>query len=134
MHRPHLIVAALATVCIALALPASGFAHAGIKSYSPKPGSAVSRDLSAVRITFKARITDGNLTVKTASGTKVSRGSGRVVSKHRAMRALLKTGLKSRPLHRDRQVARHRRTRRDQVVVLPSPLNQPTNHQGVTQP
>jgi methionine-rich copper-binding protein CopC len=95
MHRPHLTAAALATACIALAIPASSFAHAGIKSYSPKPGSAVSRDLSAVRITFKARISDGNLTVKKASGTKVSRGSGRVISKHRAVRALLKTGLKA---------------------------------------
>jgi methionine-rich copper-binding protein CopC len=52
----------------------------------------VSRDLSAVRITFKARITDGNLTVK-RKGTKVSRGSGRAVSKHRAVRALFKDGL-----------------------------------------
>ena len=92
MSRPHLIAAALAT-CIVLALPASSFAHAGIKSYSPKPGSKASRDLSAVRITFKARIADGQLTV-TKSGTKVSRGSGRVVSKHRAVRARLKTGLK----------------------------------------
>ena len=92
MPRPRLTVAALAT-CLALALPASSFAHAGIKSYSPKPGGSASRDLSAVRITFKARITDGQLTVA-KSGTKVSRGSGRVVSKHRAVRARLKTGLK----------------------------------------
>jgi len=93
VHRPHLI--ALATVGLALALPATSFAHAGIKSYSPKRGSTVARDLAAVRITFKARITDGNLLVRKASGTKVSRGSGRVVSKHRAIRALLKTGLKA---------------------------------------
>jgi methionine-rich copper-binding protein CopC len=93
MSRPRLIVAALAISCIALSLPASSFAHAGIKSYSPKPGGSAARDLAAVRITFKARITDGKLTV-TKSGTKVSRGSGRVVSKHRAVRALLKTGLK----------------------------------------
>jgi methionine-rich copper-binding protein CopC len=93
VYRPRLIVAALATACIALAIPASSFAHAGIKSYSPKPGGSASRDLAAVRITFKARITDGNLNVKRASGKKVSRGSGRVVSKHRAVRALLKTGL-----------------------------------------
>ena len=93
MHRPRLPAAALVTACIALSLPASSFAHAGIKSYSPKPGSAVSRDLAAARITFKSRITDGKLLVRKASGTKVSRGSGRVVSKHRAVRALLKTGL-----------------------------------------
>jgi len=92
VHRPHRI--ALAAVCLALALPATSFAHAGIKSYSPKPGSAVSRDLSAVRITFKARISDGKLTV-TKAGKKASRGSGRVVSKHRAVRALLKTGLEA---------------------------------------
>jgi methionine-rich copper-binding protein CopC len=91
MHRKHLIAATLAAA-IALALPASGYAHAGIKSYSPKPGSRVSRDLSAVRVTFKARINDGKLTVRHA-GAKVSRGSGRVVSKHRAIRALLQDGL-----------------------------------------
>jgi methionine-rich copper-binding protein CopC len=94
MHRNLLVAAVLAVACIGLALPAVGFAHAGIKSYSPKPGSRVSRDLSAVRITFKARITDGNLSVKRA-GQKVSRGSGRVVSKHRAVRALLVSGLRA---------------------------------------
>jgi len=94
MQRTHIVAAALAAVCIALTLPASGYAHAGIKSYSPKPRSAVARDLPSVRITFKARITDGNLSVKRA-GTKVSRGSGRVVSKHRAIRALLVSGLRA---------------------------------------
>jgi copper resistance protein C len=95
MLRTRIIAAALIAACIALALPASSFAHAGIKSYSPKQGSTVARDLTAVRITFKARITDGNLAVRKASGTKVSRGAGRVVSKHRAIRALLKPGLKA---------------------------------------
>jgi methionine-rich copper-binding protein CopC len=94
MHRTHIVAAALAAACIALALPASSSAHAGILSYSPKPGSTVARDLSSVRIRFKARINDGNLSVK-RSGTKVSRGSGRVVSKHRAIRALLVSGLKA---------------------------------------
>jgi len=95
MHRTRTVATAMAVAGIALAVPASSSAHAGIKSYSPKPNSTVSRDLTAVRITFKARITDGNLTVKQASGKKVSRGSGRVVSKHRAVRALLKARLKA---------------------------------------
>ena len=94
MPRKHLVAAVLATACLGLTLPASGYAHAGIKSYSPKPGSRVSRDLSAVRITFKARITDGKLSVR-RSGTKVSRGPGRVVAKHRAVRALLVSGLRA---------------------------------------
>jgi len=94
MPPRHLVAAVLAVACVGLALPASGFAHAGIKSYSPKPGSRVSRDLDSVRITFKARITDGKLSVK-RSGTKVSRGSGRVVGKHRAVRALMQSGLKT---------------------------------------
>ena len=93
MHRTPIVAAALAAA-IALTLPASGYAHAGIKSYSPKPGSTVARDLRSVRITFKARITDGNLSVK-RSGTKVSRSSGRVVSRHRAIRALLVSGLRA---------------------------------------
>ena len=93
MHRQHLVAAVLAA-CHRTRPPGQRLAHAGIKSYSPKPGSRVDRDLASVRITFKARITDGNLTVKRA-GTKVSRGSGRVVSKHRAIRALLRSGLRA---------------------------------------
>ena len=92
MNRTLLAVALVAAAC--LALPASSPAHAGIKSYSPKPGSRVDRDLASVRVTFKARISDGNLTV-TRAGSKVSRGSGRVVSKHRAIRALLRSGLRA---------------------------------------
>jgi methionine-rich copper-binding protein CopC len=92
MNRTVLAAALVAAAC--LALPASSPAHAGIKSYSPKPGSRVDRDLSAVRITFKARISDGTLTVARA-GTKVSRGPGRVVAKRRAIRALLRSGLRA---------------------------------------
>ncbi len=92
MNRTLLAVALVAAAC--LALPASSPAHAGIKSYSPKPGSRVDRDLASVRITFKARISDGNLTV-TRAGSKVSRGSGRLVSKRRAIRALLRSGLRA---------------------------------------
>jgi methionine-rich copper-binding protein CopC len=95
MHHGYMRLAAATAACAALAVPASSYAHAGIKSYSPKPNSSVSRDLAAVRITFKARISDGNLTVKSASGKKVSRGSGSVVSKHRAVRARLNSGLRA---------------------------------------
>jgi methionine-rich copper-binding protein CopC len=95
MHRRTTTAAALVAASLALTLPASGFAHAGIKSLSPQPGSSVSRTVAAARITFKARITDGHLTVRNAAGTKVSRGTGSVVAKHHAIRARLKSGLKA---------------------------------------
>ncbi len=69
-HRSPVTAAALVAACLALALPTSGFAHAGIKSYSPKPGSTVSRDLAAVRITFKRRITSGHMYFRDASGRR----------------------------------------------------------------
>jgi methionine-rich copper-binding protein CopC len=95
MDRRPATTAALVAACVTLTVPASASAHAGIKSLTPKPDSSVSRDLASVRITFKARITDGNLTVKNAAGSKISRGSGRVSASHRAVRAGLKTGLKA---------------------------------------
>ena len=95
MHRSPFTAAVLVAACLALALPASGFAHAGIKSQSPKPGSTVARDLKSVRITFKRRIRSGNLILRDAEGTKVSRGTGRLGSKHRAIRARPDSGLKA---------------------------------------
>ena len=69
---PLLAVTALASAFIALALPASSFAHAGTKSYSPKPGSTVARDLSTVR-----------------------RDMGRLGAKHRTIRARPKRSLEA---------------------------------------
>jgi methionine-rich copper-binding protein CopC len=85
-------VTLLALACAGIAAaPASG--HVGVKSYSPKRGSTVARPLERVKVTFKGRITDGKLTVRNASGGKVSIGKGRVVSGDRVLRVRLKSGL-----------------------------------------
>jgi methionine-rich copper-binding protein CopC len=46
-----------------------------------------------VKVTFKASITDGHLTVTGPSGGKVSIGDGSVVSRHRVLRVRLKGNL-----------------------------------------
>jgi methionine-rich copper-binding protein CopC len=84
---------AIAVTTAALVAAAPAAAHVGVKSYSPKRGSTVSRSLERVKVTFKGRITDGHLTVRNASGTKVSIGDGSVVSRKRAVRVRLKDGL-----------------------------------------
>jgi copper resistance protein C len=86
----RVVIIAVAAVLVAAA-PAS--AHVGVKSYSPKPGSTVSRSLERVKVTFKAKITDGKLTVKKASGATVSVGDGSVVNRKRTVRVRLKSGL-----------------------------------------
>ena len=68
-----------ATACAALAAPAAAVAHTPIKSTSPKTRATVDRGLRAVEVMFRGSIPDGQLTVRTASGTKVSRGEGRLV-------------------------------------------------------
>ena len=85
-------VAVIATF-LALVLAAPAAAHVGVKSYSPKRGATVARTLERVKVTFKAKITDGHLTVRNADGTKVSIGQGKVVGGKRAVRARLKSGL-----------------------------------------
>jgi methionine-rich copper-binding protein CopC len=85
-------VALIATL-LALVLAAPAAAHVGIKSYSPKRGATVARTLERVKVTFKGKITDGHLTVRNSSGTKVSIGQGKVVKGKRAVRARLKNGL-----------------------------------------
>jgi methionine-rich copper-binding protein CopC len=85
--------AAVATAA-ALALPASAGAHSSIKSYTPKRGSTVSKSLSLVKVDFKSRITDANLTVK-RSGATVSRGDGTVARRHKQVRVRLKSGLRA---------------------------------------
>jgi copper resistance protein C len=86
-----LIPVAALTVALAVAAPAS--AHVGVKSYSPKRGSTVDRPLKRVKVTFKGKITDGHLTVRSASGRKVSIGDGSVVGRDRVLRVRLKKGL-----------------------------------------
>ena len=86
-------VAVIATL-LALVTAAPAAAHVGVKSYSPKRGATVSRSLERVKVTFKGRVTDGRLTVRNAGGDKVSVGQGKVVSRSRAVRALLRDGLR----------------------------------------
>jgi methionine-rich copper-binding protein CopC len=86
-------VALIATL-LALVTAAPAAAHVGVKSYSPKRGATVSRSLERVKVTFKGRVTDGRLTVRNAGGDKVSVGQGKVVSRSRAVRALLRDGLR----------------------------------------
>ena len=84
------LITALLTVVVA----APAAAHVGVRSYSPKRGATVARTLERVKVTFKGKVTDGHLTVRSADGTKISIGQGKVVSGKRAVRARLKTGLK----------------------------------------
>jgi methionine-rich copper-binding protein CopC len=85
--------ATIVAVVAALATAAPAAAHVGVKSYSPKRGSTVSRSLERVKVTFEGRIVDGKLTVRNAGGDKVSVGRGKVVGRSRAVRALLRDGL-----------------------------------------
>jgi methionine-rich copper-binding protein CopC len=65
---------AVIAACLALAsLPAAATAHVGVKRYSPAPNSTVARSLDAVRVTFRGRISDAQLTVTNSRGTTVSR-------------------------------------------------------------
>jgi methionine-rich copper-binding protein CopC len=84
---------AVAATTIALVAAAPAAAHVGVKSYTPKRGSTVSRSLERVKVTFKGRITDGRLTVRDAGGDKVSIGDGSLVNRKRTIRARLKGGL-----------------------------------------
>jgi methionine-rich copper-binding protein CopC len=84
---------AVAVTTIALVAAAPAAAHVGVKSYSPKRNSTVSRSLERVKVTFKGRISDGNLTVRNADGDKVSIGGGSVVSRDRVLRVRLRDGL-----------------------------------------
>jgi methionine-rich copper-binding protein CopC len=87
------IVVALAAT-LALALPASAAAHTPIKSHSPKRGSTVSRSLSVVKVNFKGRISDANLTVRRGDDT-VSRGDGRMARRNKQVRVRLESGLRA---------------------------------------
>jgi methionine-rich copper-binding protein CopC len=98
---------ALAVACALVAAAPAG-AHVGVKSYSPKRGSTVSRSLEVVKVTFKGRITDGKLTVRDADGDKVSIGDGTLGTRKRTIRVRLKGGL-----HRGRYTARWRALHND---------------------
>jgi methionine-rich copper-binding protein CopC len=90
MLKMSLVVGSVAALAIA---PSAG-AHTGVKSYSPSKGSSVPRSLSAVSVTFDAAIAGGTLTVRNATGRKVS-GASRRVSGGRRLRVRLHSGLKA---------------------------------------
>ncbi len=92
MASPRIWWAAIAA-CLALAsLPAAAMAHVGVKRYSPAPNSSVSRSLDAVRVTFRGRISDAQLTVTNSRGTTVSRAR-RLSGDKRRVSVRLKGGL-----------------------------------------
>lgn len=93
MSIKRLMSMAAAAMCAGLLAPAASFAHTPIRSVSPKAGATADRDLRAVKVSFRGAIPDGELTVRTASGAKVSRGEGRLVQDDRVLRARLKSGL-----------------------------------------
>ena len=80
----------IAVVVAALALPASAQAHTGIRSYSPERGSTRSDELSLVKVRFRSRVSDAELTVE-RNGEKVSRGDGRLVRDDREARTRLRS-------------------------------------------
>jgi methionine-rich copper-binding protein CopC len=80
-------------VAASLALPAGAAAHAGVKSVSPKSGSTVLRSLGEVRATFKARVLDANLSVRTEAGASVSTSSGTLNRRKTRVSVRLRGGL-----------------------------------------
>jgi methionine-rich copper-binding protein CopC len=89
------LAAAAIAASAALVAPAAAGAHTPIKSTSPNAGATAGRDLRAVKVVFRGSIPDGELTVRTAAGAKVSRGEGRLVRGDRQLRARLKSGLRA---------------------------------------
>jgi methionine-rich copper-binding protein CopC len=84
--------AAITAAVASLALPAGALAHAGIKSRSPKPGSTVSAP-KTVSVTFDEAVLDAKLSVKSAAGKTVSKGSGSLNAKKTTVKVGLKSGL-----------------------------------------
>ena len=91
-HRIARSAAALAAAA-SLAVPAGAAAHAGIKSVSPKAGSTVSRSLGKVRVTFKERVLDAHMSVKTEAGAPVSMTSGKLNKRKTRVKVRLRPGL-----------------------------------------
>ena len=109
---------ALATLAIALVAAAPAAAHVGVKSYSPKRGATVSRSLERVKVTFNGRIADGQLTVRNANGTKVSRGERRRRARRPRPARAAQGRARPRPLLGLDAGPAQRRPRDQQVVVL----------------
>lgn len=85
---------ALLTAGILLASAGSAFAHAEIKTLSPKPGAKASTSITRVTATFEEAIVSGSLKI-TKSGDKVSVGKAKFIHEKAGLRAKLKSGLGS---------------------------------------
>ena len=83
----RLLTVAAATV-VAAAVPQAADAHVGLKRLSPRAGSAHD-SVRTVSATFRGRITDAKLTVRTSGGRKVS-GARRLYDGRRAVRVSLR--------------------------------------------
>ena len=97
-HSPRkiLFVAALALAMLATISVTAAYAHVGVASRSPRPGSTVSKSLRTVKITFTGSIRSGTLKVYNARGVKVSNGTGgRDPRNIRRLVTSLKSGLKA---------------------------------------
>jgi methionine-rich copper-binding protein CopC len=84
--------AAITAAAASLALPAGALAHAGIKSRSPKPGSTVAAPRT-VSVTFDEAVLAAKMSVKSAAGRTVSKGSGSLNGKKTTVKVGLKRGL-----------------------------------------
>ena len=91
-HRIARSAAALAAAA-SLAVPAGAAAHTGVKSLSPKARSTVSRSVGKVRVTFKERVRDAHLSVKSEAGAPVSMTSGKLNKRKTRVKVRLRPGL-----------------------------------------
>jgi methionine-rich copper-binding protein CopC len=85
-------VLALATAALVLLPVGAAYAHAEIKSLSPKPGATASTSITHVTARFKEAIVAGSLNVH--KGTrKVSIGQARLIKSKTGLRARLRGDL-----------------------------------------
>lgn len=90
------ITTLVALVLVAVVGAAAAWAHVGVASRSPRPGTTVPKSLRSVKITFTGAIRSGTLKVYNASGVKVSNGTGgRDPRNIRRLVTSLKTGLRA---------------------------------------
>jgi methionine-rich copper-binding protein CopC len=89
MRRLTIPLTALAVV---FATTATAFAHAPVKTLSPKPGAHASTSIKSVTATFKEAIVSGSLNVYKGK-RKVSIGRASLIKHKAGLRARLRSGL-----------------------------------------
>jgi methionine-rich copper-binding protein CopC len=98
------LIIPLAALTIVLATAAAAFAHAPVKTLSPKPGAHASTSLRHVTATFKEAIVSGSLnvfkgrtrvSVGKASRTRVSVGKAKLIRHKAGLQATLRSHLHS---------------------------------------